>query len=247
MPTAGILFGLGAAALQSIAYLCSRWFVTRGGGGARRLLALSHIQMGVAAALLLPLLWPADMPPPGRFALGLVAATAFYLLAQAALFRTLKTVDASRISPMLGLKIVIVAVLSALFMGATLSFRQWLAVAMSFAGVWLLRQAGARVPWKCVFVVLGACFFYCMSDIYIAKLVKDLAPLPTFRASLVGVCMSYALSGLFGLALWLWTRRAAPTPLQAPNPTVPQSHGPTAPQSHGPTVPQSHGPTVPQS
>jgi len=207
---AGILLGLGAALSQSLSYLCSRWFVQRRGHTPVDLLILSHILMGGLSVVLLPFVWPATMPRLGVYAVALVCAALFYLLGQACLFVALGRCDASRVSPLLALKVFILALISVAFLHQTLSLPQWGAVGLSVLAVAVLNGTGGRMPRDAAVWTLLGCVAYCFSDLSIRGLMRHFEYLGLVRASLVTVCLSYIVCGSAGLvALGVLRRPAA--------------------------------------
>jgi multidrug transporter EmrE-like cation transporter len=197
----GILLGLGAATSQSVSYLCSREFVARFKGHAVRLLLLSHVLMGLMSAALLPIVIPDSMPPIADYALPLAGCSLFYLAAQGFLFLALKHTDASRISPLLGLKVVILAVISFLFLGQTFSPLQWVAVGLSVSAGWMLNRSGGSLDARIILFVIVACLGYSLSDVNIRYLMNEFGHLGLAHASAVSTCLCYLVCGTASLGL----------------------------------------------
>lgn len=198
----GILFGLGAATFQATSYFFSRMYVVKRDRAVIRLLVLAHIMMGIIAAGILPLAWPAGrMPPMRSYVLNLIGIAGFYLLGQVGLFLTLRTTDASRVSPLLGLKILILAVISAVFLGKDITFVQWVAVSMSVAAAFTLNFSGERIPLLGIAGILLTCLFYSLSDLNIRWTTDILTAhgLGTLHASVLALSMCYVLSGAVGM------------------------------------------------
>jgi hypothetical protein len=200
---AGIGFGLGAAFSQSLSYVASRQFLARSGAGARALWVLSHVLMGVWSLLALPFLWGPGVPPLREWIIPAAGSAGFYLVGQAAIFRVLKTVPSSRVAPMLGSKIVVLALVTAFALGRPLGGLQWAGVAMSAVAAWLLNETGGRLPWRTTAFVGLAVLGYCLSDLSITALVNALGPTGP-RAPFLGVALSYTLCGLVALPFLAW-------------------------------------------
>jgi drug/metabolite transporter (DMT)-like permease len=205
LETIGILSGLAAAVCHSVSYLFSRLFVIQRQSAVMRLLVAAHLIMGVMSLVLLPFVWTAELPPLRNYVLPLFGAAFFYLAGQAGLFFMVKRTDSSRVAPLLGFKIVILALLVVLFMGQHLKLQQWLAVILSVAATLALSQTGGALPLRTILWLATTCTAYSLSDLSIAGLVKGLAPLSPLRASIVGVCFSYILCGMAGLILLPWS------------------------------------------
>jgi len=101
----GIVFGFSAALSQSLAYVFSRLFVGRHDRGVFGLFVLSHIIMGGWSVAFLPFLWPEGLPVCLAFSRNLLCTTLFYIVGQVGLFQALRSADASRVAPLLGLKL----------------------------------------------------------------------------------------------------------------------------------------------
>jgi len=214
---AGILLGLIAAACQSLSYLFSRYFVEKYDKSAFHLLALSHCIMGIFSIILLPFILPDEMPTWKNYALPLVGSALSYLLAQGCLFLALEQSAASRASPLLGLKILIVALISAFFLGKSFAWPQWTAVFLSVCAAAMLNWSGGSMPLRSILWILLACFGYAISDLNIVSLVDQFQYLGLTHASTVSVCLCYIFCGLVSAGvLWflphfsstMWTHAA---------------------------------------
>jgi drug/metabolite transporter (DMT)-like permease len=208
----GIILGLVAAVAQSASYVFSRMFVIRRGQAVLRLMVLGHLIMGIASAALLPFFWS----PAAKAAVlapdilwPLLGSAGFYMLGQACIFLALRHSDASRISPMLGLKIAILGVIYTLFCqtpwlrgSPALVPMQWVAIVISVGAAFVLNTSAARLPARLLLAVLAGCLMYCLSDISIYKLVSGLKGVGRLDSTMLTVCLTYAACGvvaLFGL------------------------------------------------
>lgn len=209
----GVAAGLLSAACNSVFYLLSRHFLTGAGRSGFQLFAMSHLLMAVASAVALPLLWSPSVPPLRTYAGPLMASAAFYLLGQLGLFKALRWTDASRIAPLLGLKILMLAlitfaglhvtVLRDLFALRPLAWLQWVAVAACVSAAFVLNAVGGRIPAPAVLGTLLAAGAYCLSDLSIGVLVERLRVVGAFRGAIYGCACTYLLCGLAGLPLAL--------------------------------------------
>lgn len=202
----GIIAGLMAACFQSISYIFSRSFVIKHKKGAFRLLLTSHVWMGIMSISVFSLLpFKNKIPSFSSFSTPLLLASFFYILGQASLFMMMRHVPASRIAPLLGLKILILAVITFFFIGEKLFFMQWMAVAMSLISAFLLNFSGVSLSFSAISWLMVACIGYSLSDINIAILVRSISTLSYFKASVVGVCLSYVFCGILALLILLLT------------------------------------------
>lgn len=201
----GISCGLLAALFSSFSYLGSRFFLTKHPGGSKKLLVLSHVWMGLFSLPTLALTYRGKVPPIENYLLILLICVGCYLIAQLALFTALKRVDASRVAPLLGLKIAILALLSVFWVGHAIQILQWVAVGLSVAAAFLLNRIGGPLPKKAFFGVMTACICYALSDIHIIKLVAVLhQTMPMVQASFLASALCYVLAGLIMLPALFW-------------------------------------------
>lgn len=208
MIAAGVALGLAAALCQSASYFFSRLFVLRKGGGGLRLLVLGHLLMGLMSLAILAA-WRPAIPRTGAFVAPLLSTALFYLSGQACLFYALRHVEASRASPLLGLKILVLAAITVLAFRQRLTGLQWLAAGLAVAAAFLLNRLGRTLPGRALAGILLACVTYSLSDLSIVRLVPAVAEgHGAFAATLLAVTLSYVICGLVALILWPWAGRA---------------------------------------
>jgi len=209
MLTLGIIFGVATAALQAIAYLLSRILFGRG-FPLIKLLAMGHVVMAVAAGPVLVAVWRADMPGPAVWLWPVVGTVGGYLIGQCGLFYALRHTEASRVAPLLGLKIVMLAVLAVTLLDLPLSPEQWVAVVIATAAAFVLNHTGGSIPVRALAAILVTCLFYSFSDLMIVQLV-DAVQLDDGRvvASIRATAMAYVFLGVVALPLlpWLGSRK----------------------------------------
>jgi len=208
---AGIIVGLLAAGCQSVFYLLSRRFVVRPGHTSRELFGLSHLWMGIVALGLAPVFWSPQAPPVATYLWPLLGSVAFYLWGQLGLFQVLRRTPASRVSPLLGLKILMLAgaatlathtpALQRLLVVRPVVAVQWIAVIASVVAAFMLYETGGRLTGVAVGWILFACIGYTLSDLSIVALVERLAVMGQPRGSWFGCCLSYCLAALVGVAV----------------------------------------------
>jgi hypothetical protein len=199
----GVAAGLAAALASAVSYLISRHHGNRAGGGSLRLLVLGHAVMGLAC---LPVCWwlaPAEWPATPGWLGPLAGSVGCYLAGQAAVFTALKRAAASRIAPLLGLKLVMLAAIVSLLPGGSLDGRQWLAVGLCVVAAGMLQRGGALPP-AALAAVLAACLGFAISDLCIVALIDALQPsrmasgLPLSRlhAGSLAMAITYVACGL---------------------------------------------------
>lgn len=201
----GILSGLAAACCFSLAYLFSRLFYEKSGKNPLHLLAISQLQMGILALLLFPFVW-SDVPLSFGLILPLVGVAFFAMLGQISFFFTLQHAHPSQITPLLALKIVILAFASIVFLRKKISLLQWVSIGMCFGATFLLHFSGGSIPVKVLIGVLVTCIGYALGDVFVTMLIKHLDVIGSTNPALLGTCLVYATLGMFGiiLAAFMW-------------------------------------------
>jgi drug/metabolite transporter (DMT)-like permease len=198
----GVAAGLVAATSSAVSYLLSRHHVS-GGGSSLRLLVLAHALMGAACLPVAWFLWPAGLPLDRAWVAPLLGSSFCYLAGQAVVFSALARADASRVSPLLGLKIAMLACIVSLLPREPLDVRQWLAVGLSVVAAVMLQRGGGLRPAALAFT-LAACVAFAVSDLFIVALIDGLqrtaagadVTLGRLEAGFVAMLVTYAFCGL---------------------------------------------------
>ena len=164
---------------------------------------LAHVVMAVVSLPLLWLLWPAGgvdivacLPP-------LAGSIGCYLASQAFLLASLKRADASRVVPLLGLKIVMLALLVTFLLQSPLDARQWFAVGASVVAAAMLQGRRDPVPFAVVAMMLAACLGFAAADLLIVRLIDAVHAAAPDRhrlwASGLALAATYTCCGLLAL------------------------------------------------
>lgn len=211
---AGVAAGLLAAVASAVSYLVSRHHGVRQRGAGRdgnslRLLVLAHQYMAAACVPLVIAAWPSGTPFTKGVAVAVAASVGFYLLGQASIFTALGRVEASRVAPLLGLKIVMLAGLVSCLPGEPLDRWQWLAVALAVTAGAALQAGGGAVPPGALFLVLAAAFFFAVADLTIIAAIDAIAatataaghPIGRLRAAGLAMTITYTVCGAVFLPL----------------------------------------------
>jgi len=200
----GLLAGFAAAAFSALCYLITRHHGNRAGGGSLRLLVLGHVVMGLICLPVARAIGPATLPELARWLPPLLGSTGCYLAGQGIVFATLKRMPASRLAPLLGLKIVMLAGIVSLMPGDPLDVVQWLAVGLSVAAATMLQRAGGSTPPAALAAVLTACLMFALSDLCIVQLIDALhaggagwwTEAERLHAGCFALAITYVLCGL---------------------------------------------------
>ena len=220
---AGLAVGFLAAFLQSCSYLVSARYVRLSGRPAWTLLPPAYLLMAPAALALAAATLPfARGPVPWRAALLPAAgSTAFCLAANATMFKLLKSVDASLASPLLGLKVPMLAAFYSFALARPCTAAQWTAVALVLAATAALAVAGRRLSRAAWGWLLATCAGFSAADWLIGETFAAVAPaFPGFATrSLFSLAFIYLVSGVAAAAALPacpplpragWVRWAAP-------------------------------------
>ena len=117
----GIAAGLVSALLQSTSYVCSANFMLKY-KSPLRLVIFSQLVMGAFCLAFVPFLFPRELLNRlPEFALWVGAWLLCFSIGQTAFFNALRSIESSRISSLLGLKILVLSVIYVLMMRVPLS------------------------------------------------------------------------------------------------------------------------------
>lgn len=203
----GIICGLAAAISQCISYIFSKKYIHKD-GTAFQLLIASHLIMGIFATICLGiLLFENDLPPFEDYWFELLKVDSFYLLAQMSFFMAISKTEASRVAPLLGLKVIFIAILGICFLNINLNLWQWGAVVLCFCGAVMSNWSGRSIPLSSVLYLLGAVVGYSLSDISIKQLINCIE-IQTGQGALtilISASLSYFYLGIFSLLIFLFS------------------------------------------
>lgn len=208
-PIIGAVCDLAAGFMHAVGFVMNRQYVVARKTSAVRLLVISHCLMGLIGAVTLALTWPANMPPLSEYGLDLACAVSPYMVAQAFLFLALGRAEASRLSPLLGLKIVAVAVIYVIGFDNDLTTLHWIAVILATVAAFALNYSGGSLPVAVIGAMLVTISCFSFSDVYVGRLIEDVSVLGKYRGPMVATQLYYILAGLMSAAAlpWLGSRR----------------------------------------
>ncbi len=172
----GIIAGFAAALFQSFSYLCSRKFMLRH-NSSWLLVVYSQFGMGLLGLLTLPF---ADygrlFASPGDFTFWMIFWLVTITLGQVSFFCALKEIEASKLSSLLGLKIIVLAAIFLVIFREKLNFWQYFAIILSATAALLMNwSGGARFSLRGILFLAGALVTYSLADIAETRLVRMVA------------------------------------------------------------------------
>lgn len=196
----GIVCGLAAAVFQAVTYLLSRRYLAAG-RGPLQLWVAAQLWMGLLTLPLL-LLWRTPAAGWPRTLLPLGVALGGYLAAQAFFFRTVRVVPASRVAPLMGIKVLFLAGLVVALGQESLGPWQWAGVLLAVLAAVAVQRAAEPVPVAGLLGVLGTTVSFAIADVAIKDLLTVLSGADkTLAALLFALALKYVLSLVPALAL----------------------------------------------
>ena len=215
----GIAAGLTAAFFSSVSYLVSRHHGTRERHASRRLLIFAHVLMGLTCAIAALITYSPTILFSGIWHwtiwLPCVVSTGTYLFGTSAVFRVLTRNDASRLSPLLGLKIIALGLIVSLVFSQTLSIEQWAAVMLCAVAAILLQQGGSGLPVQSLILLSCGCICFAIADLGIVEMINAIQnnlSMSRFSAGCLALLLTYVFIGLIVLPLTLFEYGRQPSP-----------------------------------
>ncbi len=197
----GLLSGLLAAIIQPVAYLFSRIYLVRG-GSAWSLTVYSQVIMGMISGAILLAFLP-ELPFSSQILKCSTCSVLTILVAQICYFFAVQTIEASRLSTMLGLKIIFLVLMNSAFLNQQINAWQWLAVLLSASSAFVMNHSGLRLNPRSAALVLCCCLFLATSDIADFNLVSAIPGTSPLRRGVLATAYCYGELGLLSLPLLL--------------------------------------------
>lgn len=195
----GVLSGIGAAFFQDCGYIFSRLFVQKRNAPGS-LLVFTQILMGAAGFLLLPFCWDSGALSRGwGFLLPLGGAAFGSLGGQYFFFRAEKEVEASRLSSLMGLRVVVIAILSAILFRDRYNAFQVIGILLAALSALVMNWRHGKPDFHGMGPLGCALLCYAASDLSVGHLVLSLKTGSYLNASLLALCFVNIL--LFATAL----------------------------------------------
>ncbi len=191
----GIVFGLSAAFLMALSYVFSKRFILTY-GSPFQLTVYSQLIQGIFGIIVLSFLagkyeYPLYSADNGIDWVNLgfvVIAGATSMTGNFCFFRLLKELEASRSSSLLGLKMIVLGLISSIFIGEDLNLQQWLAIVLASVAAVGMNFTGGRIPLKAAVWLMLTLLGYSSSDLSVAELV--------FRIEGEGCCPAFVANGI---------------------------------------------------
>ena len=206
----GIVFGIATALMQSLSYLTSAFFIRRH-DSALKLIICSQVSMGVCSAVMLPFFWKDgifSLPPELWGFLGLWIL--MFILGQGGFFLSQRLIESSRLSSLLGLKIIVLSAIWILVFHQTLNFLQITGILLSVTAAFAInRSGGKRFDIKALSVLTMTLIFYSITDFTETHMVLLCNQGNIVRAGIAVTLLCYTVLGICSLPVliktgWNW-------------------------------------------
>lgn len=109
-------------------------------------------------------------------------------------------------SPLLGTKILFLAVISVVVFQQEFSLLQSISIALCLCAVGMLSWSNGKIAWMSLLWVLLTCLGYALSDICVREVISKFLFLGLFHGSVVSACLCYSFCGLIGAGLIIIVR-----------------------------------------
>lgn len=199
----GIIFGLTAALLQSISYVCCAFFLKKKGDSVQ-LLFHSCLWMGVFGLVSLLLILPWSMYPISwKGGMVVIPWLGMFFMGQWSFMLAQKEIESSRLSSLQGLKIIVLATLVCLVERTNLHLIQWLGVILCAVAAVGMNLTGGKISLKGLLGLGGIMFFYAVADYLATMMVLLPGSGNMLFDSLASTGMGYGLLGLVSALVFL--------------------------------------------
>ena len=211
----GALWGLLAALFNSVGYLFGANYLHHY-RSPLRLLVVAHFVMILLGIPCLLLCFPfASLAAPGRYLTFLGLWVVAFAIGQSSFFISLRFFEASRVSSLLGLKIIVLTVIFSLTERSAPGPGKMLAVLMATAAAMIVNRNGKgpqRSDWRGMLFVMLTLVFYSLSDILETRMILHITGcgVSPLRGALSAVAGCYTALGILmlpGLFFCRITRR----------------------------------------
>jgi len=194
----GIFSGLAAAFFQDCGYVFSRLYV-HAGRAASHLLVFTQLLMGLVSLVLLPFIWHTGAVRDGGFLLPLFCCALCSMGGQYFFFEAEKDVEPARISSLMGLRVVLLAIISALFFGERYDVLQVTGIVLAAGSAVLMNRSSGKHDAAGMGALSMALLFYAVSDLSVWHLIRALETDSILKSSLLAMSFASILQALIAL------------------------------------------------
>jgi len=196
----GVLASFLGATFQALNYALTQSCQQKYSIDGVKLLVAVHVCMGFLAVVPTVLFGYWQLFEPD-LAWDFFKINAPYLFAQYLLINAIRLSDASIASPLLALKIPVLAAISILFFGAEFTAMQGVSIGLILTLGWYFSTMSGKINLKPLLLVLGASLFYSLSDMAITGLSHKLTGSSVVEQSFITTCLNFVVCGVFSVLM----------------------------------------------
>ncbi|NOI66709.1 EamA family transporter [Vibrio sp. 99-8-1] len=196
----GIVASFIGATLQAINYILTQNCQQKYNIDGVKLLVATHAAMGFFALIPAILFDYWRYIHPSQY-IDFIKINLPYLIAQYLLIRAIKLSDASVASPLLALKIPVLALISWLVLQQSFSIQQWGAIAIIVAMAWRFSTMSGDISLKPLLLVFIACIGYSCSDLAVTDFSHRVPGSSPIEKVMVTMTINYLVVGVLSLPL----------------------------------------------
>ncbi len=212
----GILAGLAAALFQSGGYIFSRIYI-RKGGRAFPLAVLAQLWIALFSLPLLAVAWQDGFWGNWQWLWPLFGTVIGTTGGEIMFFRAEENIAPSRLSSLLGLRVAVLAIASAILGLERYNLWQVGAIGLAAVSAAVMNYRNGRIEFKGMGFVFTALAFYCLSDLSIKFMIDGIAADTLWRRSLLAVAALNLVAGAAMLPFLRFLRlKRADFPAAAP-------------------------------
>ena len=193
---AGFVVALVSAVVQSVAFVFSRAFILKHRDPVK-LTVYSQVWMALIGAAILAAIWPwqkVDFTPRVLWIIAAFSLTGN--LAYVCFFQAMKVIEASRLSSLLGMKMVTLAIFNIIVFRDFPTAWKWAAIVLSSVAAVGMNFSGGRLPLRgCVMLFITLCC-YAVTDTLAKMLVEEMPGNNLCLQSLAATGLNFGSLGL---------------------------------------------------
>lgn len=199
----GILAGLGAAGFQSAGYIFSRIYIKRG-GTPLDLALRAQIIIGIFSIPLLALVWQDGFWGDWSWGVPLLLTAIGATGGELMFFRSEHSIGPSRLSSLLGLRVAVLMVVSAILHLEQYDGLQVCGALLAVLSAGVMNYQNKAFRWAGMQFVGAALAFYAMSDLSIKFMIDRIDSDALWHRALLAVCMLNLFLGIILLPAYWW-------------------------------------------
>ncbi|MBS1369078.1 MAG: EamA family transporter [Lentisphaeria bacterium] len=187
MMTFGILSGIAAALFQSGGYIFARIDIKKG-STPLTLMVLAQLLIALFSIPLLALVWHDGFWGNWSWVLPLFLTAAGTTGGELMFFRAERSIAPSRLSSLLGLRVALLAIVSASIGIEHYNLLQCGGIVLAAASAFVMNYENGKLNFRGMPAVFGALAFYCLSDLSIKFMIDGIRAPSLWHSALIAVC-----------------------------------------------------------